>query len=154
MNIKPNTDSTQTPAATAAAQPNPHPAAVTLPPVHADKGNGHSAGVAADKAQQNGNPVGKPAAKPEAARGDDALMSQQAKPVAASDAGTARTEQRSSKWKGAVAQAHTKWSKISVDELTRCDGLEQPLATLLEQRYQLSKGDSHQQAREFLAAHA
>ena len=136
MTIKPNTHDTQTPLS---AQAHPQSAAAT-PLAPLDK----------DKSQRQIQT----AAKPEAARGDDALMSQPAKVAAASDHGSVRAEMRSSRWKSAVAQANVKWSKIGIDELTRCDGQEQPLAKLLEQHYQLSASDSHRQARHFLAAHA
>jgi len=57
-------------------------------------------------------------------------------------------------WKQLTANAKAKWSKLTEDELTKSNGDEQQLTTLVKDRYNLSRDDANRQVTGFFSANA
>jgi hypothetical protein len=80
-------------------------------------------------------------ATPQAAHGDDQVMSQPPK---------AQQNPASDKaWKAHVSAAHVTWDKISEEELIKTQGERDTLALLVEKRYSINRSEADKQVKSF-----
>ncbi len=84
-------------------------------------------------------PVG--SATPQAAHGDDQIMSQP--PKAQQNPATEKA------WKAQVSAAHMTWDKISEEDLGKTQGDRDTLAALVEKRYSINRGEADKQVKSF-----
>jgi uncharacterized protein YjbJ (UPF0337 family) len=77
-----------------------------------------------------------------AAKGDDEVMRQPAPPAKVVDDPKA-------KWARLLGPAKLQWDKLTDAELLKTEGNEHRLATLVQQRYDIPRGDAYRQVKSF-----
>lgn len=58
-----------------------------------------------------------------------------------------------SQWNKIKGETKIQWSKLTDDDLLRIEGEKDKLVAKLQERYQCSKEDTHQQYHDFLVRH-
>jgi uncharacterized protein YjbJ (UPF0337 family) len=77
-----------------------------------------------------------------AAKGDDEVMSQPPPPAKV-------VEDPKAKWARLMGPAKLHWDKLTDAELLKTEGNEHRLATLVQQRYDIPRGDAYRQVKSF-----
>jgi uncharacterized protein YjbJ (UPF0337 family) len=79
--------------------------------------------------------------KPQAAKGDDDVMSQDAHPG---------SDKNKIAWKQNASKAKITWSKLTEEELLKTEGQESSLINLVQTRYAVSNDEAQKQVKNFM----
>jgi uncharacterized protein YjbJ (UPF0337 family) len=90
-------------------------------------------------------------APPQAAKGDDELMSQPQSQQ--QQQGMPGMDELKGKWKQHVGSAKIAWGKLTEDELLKSEGHAQRLTGLVQERYAISRDEADKQVKSFMEKH-